>query len=133
MNAFQRITLVTTMLGLTLTAVCGCSSPGPISPPHTEAEPGPWKDVKTSIVFASTDRAVNVTVSVTGHPKGLGYVRKFELFDGGTSIGHRVFPSDKVPQETFILDAETKRLVVEITSTQLGRWRSNPRKVPKRK
>jgi len=74
-----------------------------------------------------------VTVSVTGHPKGLGYVRKFELFDGGTSIGHRVFPSDKVPQETFILDAETKRLVVEITSTQLGRWRSNPRKVPKRK
>ena len=132
MNGFRRITLLTIMLGLALAAVSGCTSSKPIPPPHTEAEPGPWKDVKTSIVFASTDRAVNVTVSVTGHPKGLGYVRKFELFDGGTSIGHRVFPSDKVPQETFILDAETKKLVVEITSTQLGRWRSNPRKVPKR-
>ncbi len=133
MNGFRPITLLTIMLGWTVAAVSGCTSPKPIPPPHTEAEPGPWKGIKTSIVFASTDRAVNVTISVTGHPKGLGYVRKFELFDGDTSIGYRVFQSDKAPQETFILDPEPKRLVVEITSTQLGRWRSNPRKVPKRK
>ena len=116
-----------------LAAVSGCKTSEPIEPPHTEAAPGPWKDAKIAITFKATDYAVNVTVSVTGHPRSKGYVQKLELFDGTKSIGHRVFASSDSPTETFILDDETKRITVEITSTEFGRWVSSPRKVPRRK
>ena len=130
MNTPARITLFAAAL-LALTASLGCRSPKPI-PRHTEDAPGPWEDVKVSIVFTVTDPEVKVTIGVADHPKGSGYVQKFEMFDGkGVSIGHRVFLAIDVPSVTFILDDETSELTVEVTSTQLGKWRSNPRKVPR--
>lgn len=131
MNVFQRSAALLAVGLVILAAVSGCTTPA--DPLRTEAAPGPWKDVNVSIVFKATDYAINVTVTVTGHPKGKGYVRKFELFDGDRSIGYRVFTSNRIPSETFILEAKTKKLTVEITSTVLGQWVSNPRKVPRRK
>ena len=134
MNRFPR-TITLTVLGLLVfVAASGCRTSQPPPPLHTEANPGPWSDVKISMPMTVTDTGAKVTITVTGHPKGEGYVRKFELFDGsGTSIGHRVFAADREPAETFLLDAETKKLTVVITSTSLGKWRSNVRKVPRKK
>ena len=134
MNRSPRTITLAVMGLLVLVAALGCRTPEPVLPSHTEANPGPWSDVKISMPMAVTDTGAKVTITVTGHPKGTGYVRKFELFDGsGTSIGHRVFAADREPAETFLLDAETKKLTVEITSTSLGKWRSNQRKVPRKK
>ncbi|MFH1730113.1 MAG: hypothetical protein ABIF82_00500 [Planctomycetota bacterium] len=134
MNRFPRTVTLTVMGLLVLLAALGCRATEPVPPLHTEANPGPWADVKISMPMTVTDRGTKVTITVTEHPKGTGYVRKFELFDdSGTSIGYRVFAADKEPAETFLLDAETKQLTVEITSTSLGKWRSNPRDVPRKK
>lgn len=133
MNTFRRSAALLAVGLVILAAVFGCKTTEPADARHTEAAPGPWKDVKVSIIFKTTDYAVNVTITVTGHPRGKGYVRKFELFDGDQSIGYRVFASNRIPSETFILDAETKKFTVEITSTELGRWVSSPRKVPRKK
>ena len=133
MNRFPRTVTLTVMALLALVVALGCRTPEPV-PRHTEANPGPWSDVKISMPMAVTDTGAKVTITVTGHPKGTGYVRKFELFDGtGTSIGYRVFAADREPAETFLLDTETKKVTIEITSTSLGKWRSNVRKVPRKK
>ena len=133
MNRFPRTITLTVMGLLVLVVALGCRTSEPV-PPHSEANPGPWENVKISISMTVTGRGAKVTITVTGHPKGEGYVRKFELFNGtGTSIEYRVFAADTAPTETFLLEAETKKLTVEITSTSLGKWRSNVRRVPKRK
>ncbi len=127
----HRVALL--LVGLfVLAAVAGCKTTPP-APPHTEAAPGPWKDIKVSIVFTKTAHAVNATVSVAGHPRAKGYVQKVQLFDGAATVGLRVFGFEDKPSETFILDDKTKKITVEITSTEFGRWVSNPRKVPRRK
>ena len=134
MNAFRRTSLLVGLILLVAVAASGCrSSEPPPPPPHTENNPGPWKDVTVSISFAVKDQEVKLTITVTDHPEGQGYVRKFELFDQtGTVVGYRGFVGGDVPTQTFLLDPETKRLTVEVTSTELGKWRSNPREVPSR-
>lgn len=133
MNTFRRRAVLLVVGLCVLVAVAGCRTTEPVVS-HTEAAPGPWKDLKVSIVFEPTDYAVNVTVSVAGHPKGRGYVQKFELFNGEESIGNRTIESSDAPSVTFILDNPAwKRITVEVTSTELGRWVSNPREVPKKK
>ena len=117
---------------LVLAAAAGCKTKPP-APPHTEAAPGLWKDAKVSIEFNATDDAMTVTITVTGHPRDRGYVQKLQVFDGKSNVGLRVFGFEDKPSETFILDDKTKKITVEITSTEYGRWVSNPRKVPRRK
>ncbi len=136
MNVSRRAVALSLLALLATTLALGCKSPPPPMQKVSEAAPGDWADTKVSITFVPTERAVKVTIAVTGYPKDRGYARKFELFDGrNDSIGHRVFGSRDVPKETFILDPAPKRLTIEVTSSEhsMGIWRSDQRKVPPKK
>ena len=121
------------LLCIVLAAAGGCRLFATDKPePYTEAKPGPWKNVKTSILFDASKTSVKITIMVKDYPARPGdYVRKFDLIDGKErNIGQRVFAYGAEPQETFILKPTTKQVTVIITATSRGEWRSNPRLVP---
>jgi len=100
--------------------------------PYSAANPGPWKDAKISISFDQQKAPVKVTVKVDEYPaRPDDFVQKFDLVNNeGTNVGQRVFVFGDKPEETFILDPDTKQVTVTIMSTKRGTWQSEVLPVP---
>ena len=119
------------LFSMLVLAAGGCSwlfGPAPTPAPYSDANPGPWAEVKVSIL----PEPGRVTIKVENYKRQPGdYGLRFELVvDRGQIVGQRVFESGAEPQETFLLRPETKTVTVTITSTGRGRWQSEPRAVP---
>lgn len=114
-----------------LVMLAGCRYLWPDKPapsPSSAANPGPWKDVEISILFDGS----RITVKVDKYPTRPGdFVQRFDLVNNeGRNVGQRVFVFGDKPEETFILDTETKQVTVTITSTKRGTWQSEELSVP---
>ena len=131
MHASRRMKAVA-LFSMFVLGAGGCSwfssPPPPPPPPYSTANPGPWADVKVSVL----PEPGKVTIKVENYkPQPGDYVQRFEMVDGeGKIVGQRVFEVGTEPQETFLLGPETKTVTVTITSTGRGRWRTEPRAIP---
>ena len=110
--------------------LAGCSSLEKRPEPglYSAANPGPWKDVKISIAFDQR----RITLKVDEYPtRPDDFVQKFDLVNNeGRNVGQRVFVFGDKPEETFILDPDTKQVTVTIMSTKRGTWQSEVLPVP---